>query len=509
MSQDAAALLIAQEVLKQWKTSPCIPLITERSVQRKVNTVLTKYWKLKHHLRMTDLFQAELNTLLYISSKKLSALETQICPQYQDDYEFLVGQMHYPQTTRITATIDAADVALQERSQKRRDDREAYYEKQRMNTSLDTSLNSSTLDTSLQSLPSTPTPSKSPRVNHGIATSAIITTPRSRRSLKLSLPEVDCDTHDDDNMILSDPRDSVENIALKKAADPLYIPPVRYEKEQTKRPEFVTLNLPTRAIPEVLAKTNTATQTSPRVELKQTATLLQAGGASINDVTLSTSTIRRKRKRTVSGKAKNIKDDFEKPDYGVAHFDGKIVQYANGKTEDRLAVVMSAPTKFDRQFLGSPVIPNGTGTAQAAAIRAVLTLWGLLACVVAMVFDTTASNTGWIRGAATILEQILRRPVIWIGCRHHTGELHIKHAYLACRGDQYTKGNHNQLYKRLRSDWERLHQWIVNHPDQYSRWEWPADPNDWKHKRGESVSTVNLSSNYSNLLDIQLKSITN
>ena len=56
-----------------------------------------------------------------------------------------------------------------------------------------------------------------------------------------------------------------------------------------------------------------------------------------------------------------------------------------------------------------------------------------------------------IRGAATILEQILRRPVIWIVCRHHTGELHIKHAYLACRGDVYKKGNHNKLYKRLRS----------------------------------------------------------
>ena len=54
----------------------------------------------------------------------------------------------------------------------------------------------------------------------------------------------------------------------------------------------------------------------------------------------------------------------------VLHYDGKIVDYAtsNGSKEDRLAVVLSAPTHVDKQFLGFPVILNGTGAEQAATL---------------------------------------------------------------------------------------------------------------------------------------------
>ena len=74
----------------------------------------------------------------------------------------------------------------------------------------------------------------------------------------------------------------------------------------------------------------------------------------------------------------------------------------------------------------------------------------------AQVFNTTASNTGWLSGACAVLGQILERPILWLVCRHRTGKLHIKHAYIACHGDVFTKGKENKLFKRLHTEWDKL-----------------------------------------------------
>ena len=112
----------------------------------------------------------------------------------------------------------------------------------------------------------------------------------------------------------------------------------------------------------------------------------------------------------------------------------------------------------------------------------------LLSCKGGMVIDTTAWNTGVIKGAASKLKQILKRPVLWIGCRHHTCELHIKHAYIACCGDVFTKGKDNQLFKRLHTEWDaHFGDWIRSSDGQpwYTCWVWPDDVNAWKYRRAE------------------------
>ena len=54
--------------------------------------------------------------------------------------------------------------------------------------------------------------------------------------------------------------------------------------------------------------------------------------------------------------------------------------------------------------------------------------------IIAMVWDTTSSNTGIHKGSATKFEESLQRAILWLACRHHIGELHIKHANIAVRG---------------------------------------------------------------------------
>ncbi|XP_046640233.1 uncharacterized protein LOC124322409 [Daphnia pulicaria] len=44
-----------------------------------------------------------------------------------------------------------------------------------------------------------------------------------------------------------------------------------------------------------------------------------------------------------------------------------------------------------------------------------------------MVFDTTSSNTGKHAGSCISLESALGRSIMWLACRHHVYEIHVKH----------------------------------------------------------------------------------
>ena len=154
---------------------------------------------------------------------------------------------------------------------------------------------------------------------------------------------------------------------------------------------------------------------------------------------MNRSSIARKRHTAVSSAASEIKLKFACPHFAIIHFDRKIIQYAYGVTEDRLAIVLSSPNNINKQFLASPVMHEGTGADQARVLLQCVDDWNLKKSVIGQVFDTTASNTGHIRGSATRLEAILQRPIMWLACLHHTGELHMKWAYIACRGQEYVK----------------------------------------------------------------------
>jgi hypothetical protein len=49
--------------------------------------------------------------------------------------------------------------------------------------------------------------------------------------------------------------------------------------------------------------------------------------------------------------------------------------------------------------------------------------WSLTEKIVAMNFDTTASNTGEFNGACVLLEAKIGRQLLYLACRHHFLEL--------------------------------------------------------------------------------------
>ena len=64
--------------------------------------------------------------------------------------------------------------------------------------------------------------------------------------------------------------------------------------------------------------------------------------------------------------------------------------------------------------------------AQKDGVKDLLLKWDIEAEFVGIVFDTTASNIGIRAGCSTLLEKELGHAVLWLACRHHVYELHIR-----------------------------------------------------------------------------------
>ena len=156
----------------------------------------------------------------------------------------------------------------------------------------------------------------------------------------------------------------------------------------------------------------------------------------------------------------------------VIHWDGKIIQYITGETEERLAIAVSSPHVVPGQFLASPAIANGQGATMADCVYEKVGEFGFLSAVEAMVFDTTASNTGQWKGSVKRFEQKLKRTLLWLACRHHIPELFIKHASTAVRGP--TTAPEDPMFKAFKKAFPSI--------DLAERtlWDWPDDENDWR-----------------------------
>jgi len=106
----------------------------------------------------------------------------------------------------------------------------------------------------------------------------------------------------------------------------------------------------------------------------------------------------------------------------VVHWGGKILPktFGQGKV-DRFPILVSGDG--NDKLLSVPTLAAGTGEQEAVAVYNQLKLWRLSEKLVAMSFDTTAENTGHLKGACTLLELKLGRELLWLVCHHHIMEL--------------------------------------------------------------------------------------
>ena len=135
----------------------------------------------------------------------------------------------------------------------------------------------------------------------------------------------------------------------------------------------------------------------------------------MNETSLSVSTIRRQRKAAVQSHAKELRSTFAtfkqfQDTFLVLHWDGKIIQLMDGKTEDRLTIAVSSPCNLSGQFIASPAIAEGTGDTMAKCVFKIMNDFELIESVGALVFDTTASNTDQWRGVQRCLKSCYNAP---------------------------------------------------------------------------------------------------
>ena len=102
-----------------------------------------------------------------------------------------------------------------------------------------------------------------------------------------------------------------------------------------------------------------------------------------------------------------------------------------------------------------PAIASGSGSEIAEGVLDLLAEWGVTKDhIVGMSFDTTASNTGACNGACVILEEALECKMLFLPCRRHVSELHIKHVAEAV--GRPTKGAEDVLFRRFSEAWNKI-----------------------------------------------------
>lgn len=206
-----------------------------------------------------------------------------------------------------------------------------------------------------------------------------------------------------------------------------------------------------------LSATLDRTKVSDRAAMMIVTETARSLGHDIEALTLNRQSIRRQRQHHREATANNILEQFNpEPDEAlIVHWDGKLLVDLTGKEKvDRLPVLVSSGGKS--QLLAVPKLLSGTGEAQAQAVMNTLKQWNIQDNVQGMCFDTTTSNTGRHKGACLILEQLIGRELLHLGCRHHIMELLAGAAFTEVIGA--TSAPDVLLFKRFQSRWEFIDQ---------------------------------------------------
>ena len=194
---------------------------------------------------------------------------------------------------------------------------------------------------------------------------------------------------------------------------------------------------------------------SVRQRVTMAASVANNLGVDIDDTNICQSSAWRRANQERVRLSSSIKENFPIPDKGVAHWDGKIMKTKGDTKSNRVCVYISGVDEDGiKKLLGVPEVQDGTGAAEAEVVKDVLKQWGIGKEIIGMVFDTTSSNSGAEIGACKLLEDWLETPILWLACRHHVLELHVKRVVQGVTG--LTKDPGVAIFRRLKSEWHSL-----------------------------------------------------
>ena len=183
--------------------------------------------------------------------------------------------------------------------------------------------------------------------------------------------------------------------------------------------------------PEVAAALD-RTKVSDRNAMYTIASTAKALGHDVNNLVLSSSTIRRRRRAVRCLAARDLQENFHLTVPLIIHWDGKLIIEMRHDSVERIDRI--------------PTVVSGCDVE-----RLLLQKWHLCDSILSMYFDTTASNTGRDKGACVLLGRLLGRGLYYLACRHHIAEVVVGDVAKTCFGP--TSGPDQLLFKRFQDRW--------------------------------------------------------
>ncbi|ESO06019.1 hypothetical protein HELRODRAFT_160132 [Helobdella robusta] len=161
--------------------------------------------------------------------------------------------------------------------------------------------------------------------------------------------------------------------------------------------------------------------------------------------------------RIISATIESLSHDSQqyivKLEGAVVHWGGKLLpDMLNKENVERVAVLISCGE--EEQLIGVPLLENGAGSTIAKSVYSELGKWGALDKIQAMSFDTTAVNTGRIKGACVLLEQLMEKKLLYLPCRHQILEVVLRSVFDAALGK--TTGPQSDIFKKFKTEWNSI-----------------------------------------------------
>ena len=179
-----------------------------------------------------------------------------------------------------------------------------------------------------------------------------------------------------------------------------------------------------------------------------------------------------------------MRENFENIKEGkrwTVHLDMKAVkEITKGRKQkkERLALIVSSSIPKIDQLLGVPFVERATGVQQRDEVIKLLEEWGLTDQIIGISFDTTSDNTGVDNGSCKLIEECVGKAILWLACRRHVYELHIKHVATLVAdfvSSRLSTNPEETLFKRLRDNWSELTEdedWVDL--DELNKFDWEA-----------------------------------
>ena len=230
--------------------------------------------------------------------------------------------------------------------------------------------------------------------------------------------------------------------------------------------DFVWLRMP-RDILKITSPTATRRGLSHGDHVSILAATITASGGDLDDFIISYATSYRHRKQAVAEVYATTREEFTQKvlaeDWPLTlHFDEKEMKDRIGphragleKKTPRLAVTITCPLLQGEFFVCGPSLENQSGRACAEAALAGVEELGVLDKVVAVDYDTTASNSSPVVGAAALIEQRRATLLFKVPCRHHITNLLGKNTAPVVSGRRST-GPGDPLFQRYAREWPDL-----------------------------------------------------